>query len=91
MKSISRWFSGIIYGNGIFPGEKDWYIKRLEQSHSESVDDFMRLFSWLMYIENKYNTYHEDGPIAELFEQIWDGEDSPYDKLINGDQIDYQS
>jgi hypothetical protein len=81
-ESIRRKIVSIIQGNGIFPSEKDWYITRLEQSHSESVDDFMRLFSWMMYIENKYNTYHEDGPIAELFEQIWAGEDSPYDKMI---------
>ena len=33
-------------------------------------------------LNHGYVEYHEDGPIAELFEQIWAGEDSPYDKMI---------
>lgn len=85
MKDIIRYIIRPFTGNGLFPSEKDKYIAKLEQCHSESVDDFMRLFSWIMYIENKYDTYHTDGPIKELFEQVWAGEDSPYDKILNGD------
>lgn len=84
LNRIMRRINSIFSGNGIFPSEKDHYISKLEQAHTESVDDFMRLFSWIMYLENKYDTYHTDGPISELFEQIWAGEDSPYDKLISG-------
>lgn len=83
LNKILRYVNSVISGNGIFPSEKDKYLARLEQAHGESVDDFMRLFSWIVYLENKYDTYHTDGPIKELFEQIWAGEDSPYDKMLN--------
>ena len=82
---IFRQFVRVINGTGLFPSEKDKHIADMAQAHADAIDDFMRLFSWIMYIEDKYDTYHADGPIKELFEQIWTGDDSPYDKLISGD------
>lgn len=71
----------IINGNGLFPSEKDRYISSMMESYGDKVDDFMRIFSWVIYLEDKYKLYHGDGPMKKYFEDIFKGEPSPFDML----------